>query len=91
MEKKEFEKMCQKAGVKKDALCDTIFTRQFNKVADKIITGQVNSIDIREGSYIPDETKFSDYLKFKEVYPKGDYLQFRKYCQKKNKKEVKKC
>ena len=29
LDKKEFEKMCQKAGIKKEALCDTIFTRQF--------------------------------------------------------------
>ena len=90
MESKEFEKMCQKAGVKKSALCDTIFTRQFNKVADRIITKQVDNIDIREDGYIPDENKFSDYLKFCREHPKGDYIQFRKYCQKKNKKEVKK-
>jgi len=25
----EFEEMCKKAGVKKEALCDTVFTRQF--------------------------------------------------------------
>lgn len=31
MENKEFEKMCQRAGIKKDILCDTIFTRQFKK------------------------------------------------------------
>ena len=28
-EKKEFEEMCQKANVKKESLCDTVFTRQF--------------------------------------------------------------
>lgn len=47
----------------------------FNKEVDKIITNQ----------YIPDENKFSDYLKFKEEYPKGDYSKFRKYCQEKDK------
>jgi hypothetical protein len=88
MESKEFEKMCQKAGVKKEALCDTIFTRQFNKETDKIITNQVDSIDTREDGYIPDKNKFSEYLKFCEKYPKGDYIQFRKYCQEKGKKEV---
>ena len=83
MKKDEFKKMCQKAGVKKEALCDTIFTRQFNKEVDKIIN-QVNNIDVREDSYKPDETKFTDYLKFKEIYPKGDYIQFKKFCQEKN-------
>ena len=90
MESKEFEKMCQKAGVKKEALCDTIFTRQFDKKTGKIITNQVDSIDTREDGYIPNENKFSDYLKFCKLYPKGDYIQFRKYCQEK-KKEVRKC
>lgn len=85
MEKDEFKKMCRKAGVKKDALCGTIFTRQFDKEVDKIITNQVNGIDIREDSYIPDENKFSDYLKFCKLYPKGDYPQFKKFCQEKNK------
>jgi len=87
MEKDEFEKMCQKAGVKKEALCDTIFTRQFKKEVDKIISDRVNNIDIREDGYIPDETKFTDFLKFKEIYPKGDYSQFKKFCQEKNKGE----
>lgn len=32
MENNEFEKMCQKAGVKKEALCDTVFIRQFRGV-----------------------------------------------------------
>jgi len=27
--KEEFEEMCSQAGVKREALCDTIFTRQF--------------------------------------------------------------
>jgi len=27
----EFDKMCERAGVKKEALCDTIFTRQFKQ------------------------------------------------------------
>jgi hypothetical protein len=27
--KAAFEEMCKKAGVKKEALCDTVFTRQF--------------------------------------------------------------
>jgi len=31
MEKIEFEKMCQKAGVKKESLCDIVFTRQFKE------------------------------------------------------------
>jgi len=62
----------------------------FDKEVDKIITGQVNNIDVREENYQPDVNKFSDYLKFCELYPKGDYLQFRKYCQEKDKKEVKK-
>ena len=35
MEKIEFEKMCEKAGIKKEALCDTVFTRQFKGV-DKV-------------------------------------------------------
>ena len=30
--KNEFEEMCQRAGIKKEALCDTIFTRQFKGV-----------------------------------------------------------
>ncbi|MBA7613413.1 hypothetical protein ES703_20662 [subsurface metagenome] len=81
MEKDEFEKMCQKAGVKKEALCDTIFTRQFKKEVDKIISDRVDNIDIREDGYIPDGNKFSDYLKFCKLYPKGDYLQFKKFCQ----------
>jgi len=28
---KEFDEMCRKAGVKKEVLCDTVFTRQFKK------------------------------------------------------------
>jgi len=32
MERIEFEKMCQRAGIKKEALCDTVFTRQFRDV-----------------------------------------------------------
>jgi len=59
----------------------------FNKEADKIITNQINGIDIREDNYKPDENKFSDFLKFKELYPEGDYLQFREFCQ--DKKKVK--
>ena len=81
MEKDEFEKMCQKAGVKKEALCDTIFTRQFRKEVDKIISDRVDNIDIREDGYIPDVNKFSDFLKFCELHHKGDYLQFKKFCQ----------
>jgi len=27
----EFEGMCEKAGVKKESLCDTVFTRQFKE------------------------------------------------------------
>jgi len=30
--KKEFEEMCKKAGVKKEALCETVFTRQFKEI-----------------------------------------------------------
>ncbi|GAI30796.1 unnamed protein product [marine sediment metagenome] len=62
----------------------------FDKEVDKIVTSQVNNIDIREDSYKPDENKFSDYLKFCKLYPRGDYIQFRRYCQEKNKEEVKK-
>ena len=58
---------------------------RFNKEADKIITNQVNGIDIREDSYVPDINKFSDYLEFCKLYPKGDYLQFREFCREKNK------
>jgi len=29
--KKEFKEMCEKAGVRKESLCETIFTRQFKK------------------------------------------------------------
>ena len=29
MDTKEFDEMCRKAGVKKEVLCDTVFTRQF--------------------------------------------------------------
>ena len=57
----------------------------FNKVTDKIITNQVNGIDIREDSYKPDETKFTDYLEFTKKYPKKGYLEFKEYCQEKNK------
>jgi len=53
----------------------------FNKGVNKIISNLINNIDIRENSYIPDENKFSDFVKFKEECPDGDYLQFRKFCQ----------
>jgi len=59
----------------------------FDKAVDKIITNQVNNIDIREDSYKPDVNKFSDYLKFKVLYPKGDYIQFREFCREKNKRK----
>lgn len=57
----------------------------FDKEADKIISDQVDNIDIREDSYKPDENKFSDWLKFCKVFPGGDYIQFIKYCQEKRK------
>jgi len=31
MDTKEFDEMCRKAGVKKEVLCDTVFTRQFKE------------------------------------------------------------
>lgn len=31
MKNTEFEKMCQKAGVKKESLCNTVFTKQFKE------------------------------------------------------------
>ena len=31
MDNKEFDAMCRKAGVKKEVLCDTVFTRQFKE------------------------------------------------------------
>ncbi|GAI78285.1 unnamed protein product, partial [marine sediment metagenome] len=49
----------------------------FDEGLDKIITNQVNNIDIREDSYQPDINKFTDYLIFCRLYPKGDYLQFK--------------
>jgi len=57
----------------------------FNEEVDKIITSQVNNIDIREDSYKPDENKFTDYLEFTEKYPDKSYLEFREFCQEKNK------
>ena len=35
MNNNEFEEMCKKAGIKKEMLCDTVFTRQFKKEKDK--------------------------------------------------------
>jgi len=32
---KEFQEMCNKAGIKREALCDTVFTRQFKKEGEK--------------------------------------------------------
>ena len=32
----EFDKMCERAGVKKEALCNTIFTRQFKQKEGKL-------------------------------------------------------
>ena len=57
----------------------------FNKEVDKIISDQIDGIDIREGSYKPDVNKFSDWLEFSRLYPDKDYMQFKKYCQKKKK------
>ena len=58
----------------------------FEKESNKIISNLVNDIDIREPAYVPDVNKFTDWLKFCELYPGGNYSQFRKYCQKKNKR-----
>jgi hypothetical protein len=55
----------------------------FDKATNKIISNQVNNIDIREDSYKPDENKFSDWLKFCELYPNKDYMQFKAYCKEK--------
>jgi len=62
----------------------------FDKEVDKFITNQVDDINIREDVYIPDENNFSDYLKFCKLYPKDNYTQFRKYCQEKGKKVIRK-
>ncbi|MBA7590170.1 hypothetical protein ES708_32278 [subsurface metagenome] len=43
----------------------------------------IDKIDIREDSYKPDENKFSDWLKFCELYPNKDYMQFKAYCKEK--------
>ncbi|MBA7603822.1 hypothetical protein ES703_10940 [subsurface metagenome] len=59
----------------------------FNKETDKIISDLINGIDIREDSYKPDENKFSDYLEFTKKYPKKGYLEFKKFCQEKNKRK----
>ena len=61
-------------------------SHNFEKEADKIITDLVNDIDIREDSYTPDEHKFTDWLKFCKLHPKGNYSQFRKFCREKNKR-----
>jgi len=37
MQKKTYEEMCQKAGIKKEYLCKTIFTRQFGKNEVKVV------------------------------------------------------
>ena len=31
MKSEEFDEMCNRAGVKKEVLCDTVFTRQFKE------------------------------------------------------------
>jgi len=31
MDNKEFDEMCNRAGIKKEMLCDTVFTRQFKE------------------------------------------------------------
>lgn len=56
----------------------------FNREVDKIISNLVNGIDIREPAYIPDINKFTDWLKFCELYPGGSYSRFRKFCQEKD-------
>ncbi|MBA7556741.1 hypothetical protein ES705_49458 [subsurface metagenome] len=61
-------------------------SNEFDKGANKIISDLVDGIDIREDSYKPDENKFSDYLKFCRGHPKGDYSQFKKFCQERKKK-----
>ena len=43
----------------------------------KITSGTINNIGTK---YILDENKFSDWLKFCELYPDKDFLQFREYC-----------
>jgi len=45
MDDKEFDAMCRKAGIKKEMLCDTVFTRQFkeeNKMDDWGIDELIN-------------------------------------------------
>lgn len=65
--------------------------RKYDKEVDKITNNQVNNIGVREDSYKPDGTKFTDYLEFTKKYPEKGYLEFRKFCRGKNKgKEVKK-
>ena len=49
----------------------------------KVTSGTINKIGIREDSYKPDENKFSDWLKFCELYPNKDYMQFKAYCKEK--------
>jgi len=62
-------------------------SNEFDKGANKIISDLVDGIDIREDSYKPDVNKFTDFLKFCKLYPKGNYSQFKKFCQEKEEKK----
>lgn len=53
MKFEEFDKMCQKAGIRKEALCDTVFTRQFKEI-NKIksaVDGIIKAQDFLIGQY----------------------------------------
>ena len=69
MEKREFEEMCKKAGVKKEALCDTVFTRQF-KETDKMRISRQRIIRLAN---LLDIEFFRTYFAWTFYYDNGEY------------------
>ena len=55
------------------------------KEANNIITDFINNIDIKKDIHVPDENRYSDFLKFKELYPNKDYTEFKKFIKEKKK------
>jgi hypothetical protein len=77
MKNNEFQKMCEKAGIKKEALADTVFTRQF-----KGIDKESKSLD-RLDRYKMNEKDFNLWLEYLATHPrKPDYISFKKFKEK---------
>ena len=95
MKKNEFQKMCEKAGIKKEALADTVFTRQFKGIdKESKETGEKIQANTRAlikewkkddmakslGRYKINEKDFNLWLEYLATHPrKPNYISFKKF------------